>query len=336
MPEITLSLPLALGLMAIILAIGAAVVFFVLRSQGEEAAIAALDTPTATLTPTTTTTPTSTLTPTAVPSPTDLPPLEYTVQSGDLCSYLAAFFNVSIQSIVLANDLPSDCGTLYEGQKLLIPQPTPTASPMPTSTLSGAAATEAACEKLEYTVSENDTLSSIAANYDIGMDAIKEYNGMTTDIVYQGMTLIVPLCRRNPTPGPTPTATNPPPYLPANLLQPRNGEVFLAANETITLQWAAIGTMLDNEAYAVTIEDITDGTGRKITDYVVDTKYIIPTSFRPTDDIPHIIRWSVMPVRQTGTTTDGQAIWDSAGEMSEERVFSWWGSNIATSTPAAP
>ena len=139
-----------------------------------------------------------------MPSPTPLPPLEYTVTEGDYCSTIAAIFNVSIQSIVLENNLPADCGTLYVGQVLKVPQPTPTASPLPTSTLSGLAATQEACEKYEYTVGENDTLSGIAISFDVSMAAIKEWNGLTGDVVYSGMPLTIPLCQRNPTPGPTP------------------------------------------------------------------------------------------------------------------------------------
>ncbi|MCJ7623273.1 MAG: hypothetical protein MUO76_07200, partial [Anaerolineaceae bacterium] len=167
----------------------------------------------------------------------------------------------------------------------------------------------------------------------ISIEAIKDYNGLTTDIVYQGQLLVIPLCQRNPTPGATPTPTLPPPYLASNLLQPADGEIFTAANETITLQWASVGTLRENEAYAVTIEDLSGGVGRKLTDYVVDTKFIVPTSFRPIDDVPHILRWWVIPVRQTGTTIDGQPIWDPAGAKSGERVFSWWGASISTPTP---
>ena len=330
MPAITLSLPIALVLIMLFLVIGAGVVFLLLRTTDK--IVEPTVTPTVTQTVTITLTPTASLTPTPQPTFTPLPPLEYTVQDGDLCAGIAAVFNVSVQSIILENNLSSDC-TLYIGKVLLIPQPTPTPSPLPTSTLSELEATEEACDKLNYEVQEFDTLSSISNNYNIAIDVIKEYNGLTTDIVYEGQPLVLPLCQRNPTPGPTPTATLPPPYPAPNLLQPSDGQVFVAANETITLQWAAVGTLRDNEAYAVTVEDLTDGTGRKLTDYVVDTKYIVPTDFRPTDDLPHIIRWSVMAVRQTGTTIDGQPIWDSAGARSTGRVFNWWGSNIATDTP---
>jgi len=330
-PEITLSLPIALGLIALILVVGAGTVFLLLRSTGR--VVEPTTTPTSTSTATITITPTASLTPTLAPTFTPLPPFEYIVQSNDTCSLIAGSFNVSINSIVLLNNLPADCGTLSIGQILLIPQPTPTPSPLPTSTLSAMDATEEACDKLEYTVGEYDTLSSIAANYNVSMDSIKEYNGKTTDTVYQGEVLIIPLCRRNPTEGPTPTATLPPPYLAPNLLLPAHGSVFLNVNETITLQWAAVGTLRENEFYQVSIEDITEGTGRKLVDYVVDTKYIVPSTFRPVGDDPHIIQWWITPVRQTGTTEDMKPIYDTAGAPSEKRVFSWAGSNIATPTP---
>jgi len=328
MPELTLTLPIALGLMIIILGIGAGVVFAVLQGTGRvlEPTLPA----TVTLTPTSSATPTASTTPSPLPTFTPLPPIEYQVQDGDFCSSIAAFFNVSIQSIVLQNNLPADCGTLRIGQTLLIPQPTPTASPLPTSTLSGADATEAACEKYVYTVSENDTLSGIAASFNVSINSIKEYNGLTRDMVFQSEVITIPLCERLPTPGATPTPTLPPPYAAPNLLLPANGTSYMSGDEIITLQWASVGELRANEAYAVTIEDITDGTGKKLTEYVTDTKFIVPDDFKPTENVPHIIRWSILPVRQSGSTQDGEAIYEVFGTLSEQRVFSWWG--VGTST----
>jgi hypothetical protein len=85
-----------------------------------------------------------------------------------------------------------------------------------------------------------------------------------------------------------------------------------------------------NEGYAVTIEDLTEGTGRKLTEYVTDTKFIVPTNFRPTDNQPHAIRWSVVPVRPSGTTDEGQTLWEPAGSVSVSRVFIWMGSGGTT------
>jgi LysM repeat protein len=334
MPEITISLPAAFGLLALFLVIGAALVYFATRQVAPQTAIQPTLTPTVTLTPTTTPSPTpETPTPTFTPEPSPTP-FTYFVKDGDLCGGIAFQFKVSIQSIVLLNNLPADCGALFVGQTLLIPQPTPTPTPLPTATLSPAEATEAACEKIEITVQEKDTLSSISLNYQVSVEAIREYNGLVNDVVRFGQTLTIPLCRRNATPGPTPTATQPPPYPPANLLLPPDGAAFQLADDIITLQWASVGALRENEAYAVTIEDVTGGEGRRLVEYVTDTKLIVPGSFHPTDDKPHVMRWVVVPVRQIGTDRDGEPIWEPAGTPSAQRVFIWVGSGSAP-PPAA-
>ena len=329
MPELTLSLPAVFGLLTLFLVTGAVLVYLAMNS-GAAPAMEATVSPTVTLTETPTPSPTP-LTPTATwtpePSPT---PFVYTVVSGDTCGSIAYSFSVSIQSIVLLNNLPADCSTLYENQKLLIPQPTPTATAQPTSTLGAEDATEAACQKLDYTVQENDTLSSISLNYNIPQDEIREYNGMVNDVVRFGQVMVLPLCKRNATPGASPTPTLPPPYPAVNLLLPPDGAPFGLNNAVITLQWAAVGALRENEAYAVTLEDVTQEEGRRLVDYVTDTKYLVPATFLPNDGTPHVIRWWVIPVRQLGTDNDGNPIWDPAGAVSSPRVFTWLSAGLAT------
>ena len=143
---------------------------------------------------------------------------------------------------------------------------------------------------MAYTVQANDTLSSIAANYNVTVETIKAYNNLTTDIVYEGMYIMIPLCERKPTAGRTPTATLPPPYPSPNLLLPADGSLFANATDVITLQWAAVGTLRENEAYAVTVEDVTAGGDRRILEYVKDTKFSVPDGLRPTDNQQHICR----------------------------------------------
>lgn len=332
LPEITLNLPIAIGLFILLVAIGAGVTYSMLRVT--DRVVEPTVTPTITQTPTITLTPT--LEPTHTPEPTWTlePPISYTVQSGDSCLGIAAYYNVAVNSIATLNNLPSDCGTLSIGQTLLIPHPTPTASPQPTGTVLSNEATEQACTTDQYQVQANDTLGGIASAYNVDADAIMEYNGMTTDVVFEGMYLTIPLCERLPTAGPTPTPTTPPPYPPTNLLLPTDGAAFSASNETITLQWAAVGTLRQNEAYQVTIEDITEGGSRRLVIYVTDNTYTIPVSFRPSDTSPHVIRWWIQPVRQTGTNTEGQPIYEVAGVAATPRVFSW--SGLGITTPSAP
>ena len=333
MPEITLSLPAALGLLVLFIAIGAVLLYFAMQQLAPPPPEATV-TPTITLTPTVTTTATQlppTITNTPEPSPT---PFQYSVKLGDTCGGIAFAFNVSVQSIVLLNNLPADCSTLTEGQALKIPQPTPTATALPTATLSPDKATVEACEKLPYTVQENDTLGGIALNYNIPPEAIAEFNGLVNNVVRFGQQLILPLCKRNATPGATPTPTLPPPYPAPNLLLPSDGAPFNPAEGVIALQWASVGTLRTNESYAVTLEDITDGQGRRRVEYVVDTRFIVPQDFLPADGVPHVIRWWVLAVRQVGTDNDGNPIWEPAGAASTPRVFSWSSSGAPQTTPA--
>jgi LysM repeat protein len=328
MPEITLSLPVALGALVIILLIGATIVYFGLSSGVTGTTITEPTLAgTATNTPTITPTATETLQPTAIPTETPLPPVEYVVRSGDTCGGIAVFFGVSVQSIVVLNNLPSSC-IISEGKTLKVPYPTATPAPPPTDVPNEATQTAQACEKAFYTVQENDSLSTIAATYNVPQDAIKFYNGLSTDTVFVGSSIVIPLCERFATPGPTPTATLPPPYQSPNLLLPADGAAFTLANDVVTLQWASIGTLRDNEAYQITIEDVTSGQGLRITDYVKDTKYIVPTSFRPNDNLAHVIRWWVSTARQNGVDDQGQAVYDSAGSASEKRVFTWVGVTV--------
>jgi len=331
LPEVTLSLPIAIGLILLILAIGAGTVFGVLRGTGQ--VVEPTATATLTQTPTVTMTPSPTASPTIEFTWTPLAPVEITVAPGDNCIILAGRFDVSVNSIIAMNNLSSACDTLSLGQMLLIPQPTPTASPAPTQTLSAADATDTACEKVEYMVVSGDTLFNIAAIYNVSADAIRSYNGLASDVVYEGMPLIIPLCERLPTAGPTPTPTNPPPYPAPNLLLPADGAVFTAANDNVTLQWASVSTLRQNEAYAVTIEDITEGKGRKLTEYVSDTKFIVPAAFRPTDTMPHVLKWFVIPVRQSGTSIDGKPIYQPAGSSSVSRSLIWWSTSGSATTP---
>lgn len=332
LPELKLSLPAAIGLIILVLGLGAALIFLILQGTGRVTTPTA--TPTITLTPTSTSSPTPTVEPTIAPTATPLPPKEHVVSANEYCSSIALRYNVSVQSIVDLNNLPTDCGTLYIGQKLLIPIPTPMPTALPTATLSAAEATEQACGTLSYQIKEGDSLSSISANYNISVATIKSFNRLSSDNVMVGMYLSLPLCERMPTAGPTPTATLPPPYGAASLLLPADGVVYTNITDTINLQWSSVGTLRDGERYAVTIVDLTSGETKKVTQYVSDTKFTVPASLRPTDNSIHVFRWWVVAVRQTGSTNDGQPIYEAYGTISAFRVFGWSGSDgAATPTP---
>lgn len=335
-PAVTLSLPVVIGLAILLVVIGAGTVYAVLQSinpQVEGISASITDTPTPTSS--------ATITPTLEPSPTGTPeptwtlppPVEYTVNQGDTCLSIAFVYDVSVQSIIQLNGLSSEC-ILSPGQKLQIPKPTPTPSPEPTKTLDPTQQAQADCQTLNYIVKENDTLGAVAANYAVSKEAIIAYTGLTNENLWVGQMLIIPLCEQSLEP---PTATPIPPFPAPNLLLPADGTSFKAP-DIITLQWASVGELRQNEAYAVTVIDITDGNQRKLVEYVTDTKFIVPESFRPAATNPHIFYWTVLPVRQTGTDKEtGLPVWEPAGDVSAQRSFSWTGdgSSAPVSTPGS-
>ncbi len=82
---------------------------------------------------------------TEAPAATEPPPIQYSVQAGETCASIAAFYGVTIQDLIVLNDLAPDCA-LQTGQVLLLPawaapmateapaEPTPTADGVPIPT----------------------------------------------------------------------------------------------------------------------------------------------------------------------------------------------------------
>jgi LysM repeat protein len=330
-PELRLSIPIAIGLLALFLIVGGGLTYAALAATGGVTQPTPL--PSASVSPTTTLSPTpETPTVTSTMQPT-LTPLAYSVQPGDDCGRIAFAFDIQPQDIILANSLNADCA-IFQNQVLIIPQPTFTPTPQATATLGEAEATIAACETEDYVVQEGDTLSLIAVSRGVPMEAIIEWNQLTTDIVFFGQHITIPFCLQTFVGAATVTPTLAPPYPAAELLLPADGEPFDSSHDTISLQWASVGTLRNNEFYQVTVTDITGGQNRHITDEVKDTSFIVPTSFRPTDGRPHVYRWSVVTVAQIGVDAEGLPVYVTGGPGSESRVFIWTGTgNGATQTP---
>ncbi len=332
-PEIKMNLIALIAIIVVILVLIALLVYFiVIAGNAPEEGLEGAET-TATVTPTLTTTPSNTATMTPLPTWTPLPPVEYTVKDNETCLDIALQFNTSVQSIILANNLNTSC-LISPGIVLQVPQPTLTPSPVPTATPEAFIADVEMCTQTDTIIVEaNMTLSSIAANYNVSMSDIRIYNNLPNDIVRQGDRLIIPLCDRLPTAGPTLTPTPLPPYPAPNPLLPRSGAAFAATDEAVTLQWASVASLFPGEVYRVVVQDLTSAEEKILVDYVSDTKYILPASFRPVDTTPHIFQWSVSVARQINSDPNNP-IFEEAGAISAFRVFSWVGSGVApTETP---
>nr|MBI2905544.1 LysM peptidoglycan-binding domain-containing protein [Chloroflexota bacterium] len=324
---ISLPLPAVIALLVIFLLMG---VVLVLGATGNISIFAAA-TPTVTFTATTlpTFTPAPTATDTPAPTPTPLPPLDYVVVANDTCISIAFRNNISLQTLLDANGLPQAC-PLSVGQKLSIPQPSPTPTAPPTNTLEPPALTETARPRATYAVVAGDTLFSIAGQFNVDYNALAQQNGIPGPdyAITVGQVLIVPLDRQPPTAGPSPTATALPPYPAPVLLGPPNGAAITAVEQTVILQWSAVDVLQQNEAYLVTVEDLTCNCARRKLETTIETRYIVSVDMKPAETKPHIFKWTVVTVRQTGTTDSGRPIYEPAGATSEERTFTWAGIGV--------
>jgi hypothetical protein len=148
--------------------------------------------------------------------------------------------------------------------------------------------------------------------------------------------LSIPIDRQPPTAGPTPTETPPPPYPAPQLLSPADGAAFDAAEDTVTLQWATVDVLRENEVYFVTVVDVTCNCAHELRVTTTSNRLIIPTDLRPAEPVPHSFRWTVVVARQTGTNSRGEAIYEPAGATSVERVFSWTGGGPLPTPTATP
>ncbi len=95
----------------------------------------------------------------------------YTVQQGDTLYQIAKRFNTTVDAIKSLNNLTSD--TLQIGQVLKIP-----------TTMDN--------DYIRYTVVSGDSLYQIARRYNTTVQAIKNYNNLTSDVLQIGQVLLIP------------------------------------------------------------------------------------------------------------------------------------------------
>jgi LysM repeat protein len=124
----------------------------------------------------------------------------HTVEPGDSLSYIADLYSVAIDELVQLNHIANP-DLIFSGQPLEIPGGPDTSS----SSSSGDT----------YTIQAGDTLSAIASNYGVSIDALAQANGIDDpSFIVEGETLVIP--------GPPPSAPAPDavPYVPPPLQFP--------------------------------------------------------------------------------------------------------------------
>lgn len=208
--------PVVLGLSALFLIVGAAIlIFWLLGSGGPKLSLSLFPTdtptPTNTATPTLTATaspvpsatPTVTETPTITVTPTQSGPFVYQVAEGDNLWSISQQFKVDLLVLITVNNLDPANPTIRVGDKLIIPAPDtklPTTTPLPTDIRRGT--------KISYTVQLGDSLLAIANQFNSTVDSIKKENKIENENqIYPGqvLTIVVGLVTPVPTKTITPT-----------------------------------------------------------------------------------------------------------------------------------
>lgn len=111
--------------------------------------------------------------------------IKHTVQKGETLSSIASKYNISVETILLANELNSD--VIHEGQELLI---------LPV-------------DGILHMVESGETLAQIAKEYGVSSQTIIDYNGLSSDgTVYIGDILIIPNGKMPTQPTTAPTQQN--------------------------------------------------------------------------------------------------------------------------------
>lgn len=250
-------------------------------------------------------------------------------------SDIAYLYGVTVDEILALNP-DVDPELIRPGQVLRIPADTLAAGSSTSGEGGGSESTQGGF--IVHIVRLGETLSSIAAQYDISVSVIRAANDLSTgdETIRPEQSLVIPLS--TPTPSPTATAdpnvtpTPLPPYASPPLLCPPDGAV-LTDETPVLLQWASVGVLEDNEWYELSLWQPAGGV-------VSNTVHLRATAWRvPFEllenadaDAPTFL-WRVQVVREAA----GQ-VYEDAGDPSATHAFVWEGPEpaqlpSATSTP---
>ena len=124
----------------------------------------------------------------AADDPVNAQMITYTVKKGDSLSGIAHRHGISVAEAAALNGIKNP-NMIQSGQRLLLP--------------SGAAKRAAVAKTVprkpagrpagnEYVVKKGDSLSAIAFEYGTSVSALKEANGLTSDMIMAGQELVIP------------------------------------------------------------------------------------------------------------------------------------------------
>ncbi len=215
-------------------------------------------------------------------------PSEYTIARGDTISAIAARFGLDTYAVLKLNKLSAST-IIYPGQKIKLSgsaTTTPTTPAAPAATTPAATPAPAATAKV-HTVQPGDTLSAIAAKYDVKLAEVFSWNGLgMSSIIYPGQKVKVGASAAAPAPAtPAPAATTP--ATPAAPAATTSGSYTIVSGDTLSGIAAKNGVKLSDvlAANRLTMSTIIYP-GQKI---VIPGGSIAPASSTPTPVVSPLV-----------------------------------------------
>jgi LysM repeat protein len=174
-----------------------------------------------------------------------------------------------------------------------------------------------------HVVESGETLSSIAAEYDVSVSAIRAANDLSPDdeTIRAEQSLVIPVSTPAPTATPTAdpnaTATPAPSYVSPPLLYPPDGAT-LTDGAPVMLQWASVSVLEGDESYELYLWQPSGGVVSS-TVRTRATAWRVPLDLlqKAVGDRPEF-RWRVQVVRETA-----EQAYERAGAPSAPRSFVW-------------
>ncbi len=226
-------------------------------------------------------------------------PSEYTIARGDTISAIAARFGLDTYDVLKLNKLSAST-IIYPGQKIKLSGSATTTTPAaPAATTPAATPAPAATAKV-HTVQPGDTLSAIAAKYDVKLAEVFSWNGLgMSSIIYPGQKVKVGASAATPAPAtPAPAATTP--ATPTATTTTSTGSYTIVSGDTLSGIAAKKGVKLSDvlAANRLTMSTIIYP-GQKL---VIPGGSIAPASSTPTSSTPTPVVAPLVPSTFLGYT----------------------------------
>nr|MBC7243990.1 zinc ribbon domain-containing protein [Chloroflexota bacterium] len=134
-------------------------------------------------------------------------------------------------------------------------------------------------------------------------------------------TMPPPTATRKPAPTRTPTL----PFTALRLIGPENQVEFRGGDAQIQLSWDSVGTLAEDQWYAVNLRFMSGGVAQYSGTWTKETNWVVPSElYTKAGQSERAFQWNVTVMKQTGITEDGNREGIALSPPSETRIFFWY------------